>query len=123
MKKVHKIASVLLIYSIALPCSGQMGNSWDKVRYNGGTVSTGISPDDWGNRLTVSSESIKLFLKDGQTISVKPSNVTGLSYGQEAHRRVGTMVALRILVAPVALFGLFHKTKLHYIGVEYNTDE
>jgi PEGA domain len=42
-----------------------------------------------------------------------------LSYGQEAHRRVGTMVALAILVAPVALFGLFHKTRLHYIGIEY----
>jgi hypothetical protein len=36
---------------------------------------------------------------------------------------VGTMVALGILVAPAALFGLFHKTKLHYIGIEYNTDE
>ncbi len=33
------------------------------------------------------------------------------------------MVALAILVAPVALFGLFHKTRLHYIGVQYNTPD
>jgi hypothetical protein len=45
--------------------------------------------------------------------------VTGISYGQEAHRRVGTMIALAVLVAPVALFGLFHKTRLHYIGINY----
>jgi hypothetical protein len=29
------------------------------------------------------------------------------------------MIALAILVAPVALFGLFHKTRLHYIGIQY----
>jgi hypothetical protein len=33
------------------------------------------------------------------------------------------MVALAILVAPVALFGLFHKTRLHYIGIQYTTPE
>jgi hypothetical protein len=29
------------------------------------------------------------------------------------------MIALAVLVAPVALFGLFHKTRLHFIGVDY----
>jgi len=33
------------------------------------------------------------------------------------------MVALAVLVAPVALFGLFHKTRLHYIGVQYTTPD
>ena len=33
------------------------------------------------------------------------------------------MVALAVLVAPVALFGLFHKTRLHYIGIQYNTSD
>jgi hypothetical protein len=61
-----------------------------------------------------------LSLKDGKSVVIPPKSVTSLSYGQEAHRRVGTMVALAILVAPVALFGLFHKTRLHYIGVQYN---
>lgn len=30
---------------------------------------------------------------------------------------------LAVLVAPVALFGLFHKTRLHYIGVQYTTSD
>lgn len=98
------------------------GNSFNKVRYLGGTVATKVSPKDWHNRLTVTSEMITLALKDGQTIKVAPKSVTSLSYGQEAHRRVGTMVALGILVAPVALFGLFHKTRLHYIGIEYTNN-
>jgi len=33
------------------------------------------------------------------------------------------MVALAVLVAPVALFGLFHKTRLHYIGIQYNAQD
>jgi hypothetical protein len=52
-------------------------------------------------------------------LDIPPKSVISLSYGQEAHRRVGTMIALAILVAPVALFGLFHKTRLHYIGIQY----
>jgi hypothetical protein len=30
------------------------------------------------------------------------------------------MVALAIIVSPVALFGLMHKTKLHFVGIEYS---
>ncbi len=36
---------------------------------------------------------------------------------------MGTMIALAILVAPVALFGLFHKTRLHFIGIQYRTPD
>jgi hypothetical protein len=66
---------------------------------------------------------ITLALKDGKKVEIPPKTVTSLSYGQEAHRRVGTMIALAILVAPVALFGLFHKTRLHYIGIQYKTPD
>jgi hypothetical protein len=33
------------------------------------------------------------------------------------------MIALAVLVAPVALFGLFHKTRLRYIGIQYTTPD
>jgi hypothetical protein len=80
-----------------------------------------VAPDDWGNRLTVTSDLINFTLKDGQKIDILPTSVTALSYGEEAHRRVGTMIALGLLLSPLALFGLFHKTKLHYIAMEYKT--
>lgn len=111
-----------LILCAAIVTYGQ-GNTFDKVRYNGGTIATKVSPKDWGNRLTVTSEGITLRLKDGQSVQIDPRSVTGLSYGQEAHRRVGTMVALGILLTPFALFGLFHKTRLHFIGIEYRTPD
>jgi hypothetical protein len=99
------------------------GNTWNRVRYNGGTVQTKVDYKDWDNKLTITSDLITFQLKDRQSVEIPTGSVTGLSYGQEAHRRVGTMIALGILVAPLALFGLFHKTRLHFIGIEYSTAE
>jgi hypothetical protein len=99
------------------------GNTFTKVRYNGGSVPSKVSPKDWDNTLTVTPDAITLLLKDKARVDIPPKSVTSLSYGQEAHRRVGTMIALAVLVAPVALFGLFHKTRLHYIGIQYKTPE
>ncbi|MGD0957227.1 MAG: PEGA domain-containing protein [Candidatus Acidiferrales bacterium] len=106
-----------VILCVAVVAYGQ-GNSFDRVRYNGGTIPSKVDPKEWHNQLTVTSDLITLKLKDGQSLSIPTSSVTGLSYGQEAHRRVGTMIALAVLVAPVALFGLFHKTRLHFIGID-----
>lgn len=111
-----------LVLCTCLVAYGQ-GNTFTRVRYNGGTVSTKVDPKDWGNQLIVTSDLITFKLKDNQKIDIQPKSVTSLSYGQEAHRRVGTMIALGILVAPLALFGLFHKTRLHFIGVQYKTQE
>lgn len=117
------IRSTLVVsLSVALLAYGQ-GNTFDKIRYNGGTVQTSVKPDDWGNHLAVTADLIRLQLKDGQAVDIDPRSVTGLSYGQEAHRRVGTFLALGILISPVALFGLFHKTRLHYIGIECKTPD
>ncbi len=99
------------------------GNTFTKVRYNGGSVASKVDPKDWNNKLTVTGDAITLELKDKQRVNIPPKSVTSLSYGQEAHRRVGTMIALAVLVAPVALFGLFHKTRLHYIGIQYKTSD
>jgi hypothetical protein len=107
-----------LILSAALVAYGQ-GNSFNRVRYNGGTIPSKVDPKEWNNHLTITSDLITFQLKDGQRLQIPTSKVTALSYGQEAHRRVGTMIALAVLVAPVALFGLFHKTRLHFIGIDY----
>jgi hypothetical protein len=118
--RAKKLLSLLLSCTIVLYA---VSNTFTKVRYNGGSVASKVSPHDWDNILTVTPEAITLTLKDKQSVEIPPRSVTSLSYGQEAHRRVGTMIALAVLVAPVALFGLFHKTRLHFIGIQYNTPD
>jgi hypothetical protein len=120
MQILKKLTALFLCSAIAT--FGQ-GNTFDKVRYNGGSVDSKVDPKDWHNQLTITPDQITLALKDGKKVEIPPKSVISLSYGQEAHRRVGTMIALAILVAPVALFGLFHKTRLHYIGLQYTTPD
>ena len=120
MPILKKVVAVLLC---SVMVTWAQGNSFDRVRYNGGSVDSKVDPKEWNNHLTVTSDMITLSLKDGKKLEIPPKSVTSLSYSQEAHRRVGTMVALAVLVAPVALFGLFHKTWLHYIGIQYNAQD
>ncbi len=117
------IQLIAIILCASLLASADGGNTFTRVRYNGGSVASKVDPKDWNNKLTVTSDAITFDFKDGQHLTIPPKSVTSLSYGQEAHRRVGTMIALAVLVAPVALFGLFHKTRLHYIGIQYKTPD
>src|SRR5215831_7183629 len=117
------LKKALAVFLCSVMVTWAQGNSFDRVRYNGGSVDSKVDPKEWNNRLTVNSDMITLSLKDGKNLEIPPKSVSSLSYGQEAHRRVGTMVALAVLVAPVALFGLFHKTRLHYIGIQYHTPD
>jgi PEGA domain len=120
MQILRRLFALFLCSAVAV---WAQGNSFDKVRYNGGSVGSRVDPKDWHNQLTVTPDLITLALKDGKKVEIPPKSVISLSYGQEAHRGVGTMIALAILVAPVALFGLFHNTRLHYIGFQYTTPD
>jgi hypothetical protein len=114
---LNKLIAVFLC--LPLFAYGQ-GNTFDKVRYNGGSVQTNVKPDEWGNKLTVTSDEINFALKDGQKIAILPSQVTSISYGQEAHRNVGTAIGLAVFSLGIGALSALHKTKLHYIGINYN---
>ncbi len=118
MKTIQKFVALLLVSCLA--GYGQ-GNVFKRVRYNGGSVPSNVNPETWSNVLTVTSEAVALDLKGKPKthFEVPAKSITNLSYGQEAHRRVGTMIVLAVLITPVALFGLMHKTRLHFIGFQY----
>jgi hypothetical protein len=99
------------------------GNSWNKLRYAGGTVDAKVNDFDWNTTLTVTPDSIEAMFAHRWTLRLKPEQVTALSYGREAHRRVADMVALSAVVTPLALFGLLHKSKVHFIGIEYHSGD
>lgn len=110
----------LTVLGMLLPLLAHaQGNTFEKVRYNGGSISTTVKPDDWDNKLSITSEAIVLALKDGQSITINPKDVTSLSYGQEAHRRVGTAVGLAVISLGIGALSALHKTKLHYIGINF----
>ncbi|MBD0371788.1 MAG: hypothetical protein ICV60_13185 [Pyrinomonadaceae bacterium] len=117
--------SIALLLCITIYCATQsafaQGNEF-KVRYSGGTLKTTTKPDDWGNKLTITSDQILLDLKDGQKLVIDPKKVNGLSYGKEATRRTKTYIGLAF-ISPIFLFGLLKKNKKHFVGIEYTDNE
>src|SRR3989442_12699429 len=97
---MRKLLAVFVCSAVVLHAQG---NSWDKVRYNGGTLQTKVDPKDWDNRLTVTSDKITLQLKDKQTLATLVPTRRGESNGQETHRHEGTIVSLSIWSAAVEL--------------------
>jgi hypothetical protein len=114
----------VLILSLGGPvCLRAQSNSWNKLRYRGGTVQAKVNPFDWNTVLTVTPDAIALGFGPKQAVRLKPEQVTALSYGQEAHRRVADMVALSVVATPLALFGILHQSKIHLVGIEYRGDD
>lgn len=107
------LLSVSLISVTTAPCLAQ-GKGY-KAQYKGGTL---LAKGDDG-KLFVTPELIRLHMKQGESVEFTPGNVTALSYGQEASRRVALWLTLGIVLTPWMLFGLFAKRKNHYIGIEY----
>jgi hypothetical protein len=93
-------------------------DTWEKVRYERGMLQTSVDSKDWGNHLDVTTERITFRLKDGQGIVIPVKDVTSLSYGQEADRSLGK---LGVLVAPVGVVRLVHKSRDHFIGLEFTS--
>lgn len=104
------ILSLLLLSFASVATAAE--KTW-KVRYNAGPLNTKSDPKNWDNNLTVEPDSVTLRLRDGQKLEVKSRSVTGLSYGQEAYRRLTTVFVV---------YGLFHKSREHFIGIEYDND-
>jgi hypothetical protein len=120
---MRRIVAALLVLGLAgPPCLADQGNSWNKLRYSGGTVTAKVNPFDWNTTLTVAPGDLT-FVFGRQTFRLAPAEVTALSYGQEAHRRVADMVALSLIATPLALFGILHQSKTHFIGIEYRTGD
>lgn len=117
----------LLVLLVCFPCLAfARSNTFTRVRYNGGTLATSVAADDWHNKLTVAPQSILLALKDHQSIAIVPSQVTSLSYGEEALRRVGPAIGVSIVSFRIwPLFGPYRARRphFHFIGINYVDSE
>jgi hypothetical protein len=121
--QIRRIVAWIVVFAVASPLTFAESNSWNKIRYCGGTVQAKLDPYDWNTILTLTPTTIVMVFGHRQTVRILPAQVTSLSYGQEAHRRVAEMVALSVFATPVALFGLLHKGKDHFIGIEYRGED
>ena len=108
------LASVLCL---AVPVTSFAADNTYKVIYDGGSVSELKA----GNKtnLSVSSDFIKLADGKKEVLSIVPSAVTEVSYGQDVHRRIGTAIGLAVISLGIGALMAFSKSKKHFVGLTY----
>lgn len=74
MQILRRLFALFLCSAVA---AWAQGNSFDKVRYNGGSVGSRVAPKDWHKQLTVTPDLITLALKDGKKVEIPPKSVSG----------------------------------------------
>jgi len=112
MKTALALVLSLTLLSATALAQGNVFQVW----YIGGSASSKVKPDDWGNTITVSSELITLKLKDGQELKIDPKTVKLITHGRHASRKIGTYAGLA-LISPLFLLGMLKKNKQHFIGI------
>ena len=117
---MRTLIAMLLSLGLTINCFAQInrGNTF-RVRYNGGTTTSGVRADDWNNIMIVAPDSILLQLRDGQEIKIDPNRVTGLTYGRTSTRNVKGYAAAAIMIHPLFGLGIIKKNKQNFIGIRY----
>lgn len=123
----------LLVLAACFPCLAfaavavsARSSTFTHVRYNGGAIATNVEADDWHNKLTVGPHAILLALKDHQSVTILPNQVTSLSYGEEALRRVGPEIGVSVVAFRLwPFFGPYRPRRphFHFIGINYKDGE
>jgi len=119
----------LLCIVLAIPCAAAERQSWNKIRYIGGTVPVEASRYDWNTTLTFTQkpESVVIVIAPakifhaGETIRFKPAQVVSLSAGPAAWRRVADVPGAHLPDKPPSLFGLLQDYAL--MGIVYDKED
>ena len=93
------------------------------VIYDGGSI-PGLKAGE-KLKMYVESGGIRLTDEKGKTqvMSIVPSTVTEVSYGQDVHRRVGTAIAFGVFTLGLGALTALSKSKKHFVGLTWATGD
>lgn len=89
------------------------------MKYEGGSL-----PFDQHNKLkvNVAKDAITVF-QGKKRITILPSAVTEVSYGNDVHRRVGAAIGVAMVSFGIGALLLLAKTKKHYVGMRWDKNQ
>lgn len=97
--------------------------SWNKIRYQGGTVDAKVNPFDWNTTLKVSSGEIELVFAGRKRFRIEASTVVIIAHGERACRRMAERLGVNSANRPVPLFGMVSLGKDHLVGIEFKNSD
>ncbi len=117
-----KVIALILCFAIMeIPLASAKDDGGYKVMYDGGSLS-GLKT---GAKLKLYIESNEIRIVDGKTVvmTIVPSTVPEISYGQDVHRRIGAAIGLALVSFGVGAWMALTKSKKHYVGLTWATGD
>jgi len=115
-----RLTLVLLLSSLWGQSATAADRSWNRIRYQAGTVDVKVNPFDWNTTLKITGSDIELNFAGRRKITVEGLSVTLLSKGDLAYRRIIDLVSAAGSSRPVPLFGILQSDRDHLVGLEFN---
>jgi len=109
--------TIVAILCCALGSASSAANDGYKVVYDGGSIPDIKSGS--GMKLHIEQARIKLTTNKVELVSIPPSAVTEISYGQDVHRRVGAAIGLAVVSFGIGALMALTKSKKHFIGLTW----
>ena len=91
----------------------------DDIKFLGGAGFPDMKGrESWDNSLVITPDSIVAEFADSAVprTAIPLTALTQCLYGQAATRHVGAWVAAGVLIAPIALLGILHKSRNHFVN-------
>jgi hypothetical protein len=109
--------TIVGILCCALASASSAANDGYKVVYDGGSIPDIKSGS--GMKLHIEQSQIRLKTDKVVLVSIPPSAVTEISYGQDVHRRVGAAIGLAVVSFGIGALMALTKSKKHFIGLTW----
>jgi hypothetical protein len=116
-----RLAAVILCLALAFLTAAK--DAGYAVIYDGGSI-PGLKSGE-KLKMYIESGGIRLTDEKGKTqvMSIVPSTVTEVSYGQDVHRRVGTAIAVGVFTLGLGALTALSKSKKHFVGLTWATGD
>jgi hypothetical protein len=109
------VLAILLCFLV--PVASFAADNGYKVTYDGGSL-----PDlktGSGVRLSIDQNAIRIARDKTELVTIPPSSITEISYGQDVHRRVGAAIGLAVFTLGIGALMALTKSKKHFVGLTW----
>lgn len=114
--------AAILVLLLSLTCVAKAADlSWNKIRYQAGTIDAKVNPFDWNTTLKVLPTGIEMVFEGRKRVAIEGRNIIALSCGDAAYRRVNDLL-VTTSSKPVPLFGILRNSKDHLVGIEFRDE-
>lgn len=125
MRPIERPLSILLCFFFASALSGADKQTSYAVTYSGGSLPNVKTGEVF--RMFLDQDQIRLERHGGgnknEPLTVPTKIVTEVNFGNEAHRRVGTAMALAVPTLGLGTLVALSHSKKHYIGIVWDGGE